>query len=151
MKITDLTKAAFCVVAVACLSGCSTTVSMFPTDGPMRQIRPAPVLIATVGDIMSGTGPFTVTYPNGDKCEGRWASIAPQMVSVGWGNLFSKYGAAAGVSVVSANKPGVNRGEAMAVCASGNQLQVEFYTGSGTANGTGVAKDDHGNVFKLIF
>jgi hypothetical protein len=47
--------------------------------------------------------------------------------------------------------PGINRGEAMAVCKSGNRLQVEFYTGSGTASGLGVASDDKGNVFKLIF
>jgi hypothetical protein len=48
-------------------------------------------------------------------------------------------------------RAGINRGEAMAVCKSGNQIHVEFYTGSGTANGVGVAKDDQGNVFKLIF
>jgi hypothetical protein len=39
----------------------------------------------------------------------------------------------------------------MAICQSGNQLKVEFLTGSGTANGTGIAVDDKGNVFKLIF
>lgn len=39
----------------------------------------------------------------------------------------------------------------MASCKSGNQLQVEFETGSRTANGIGVAKDDLGNICKLIF
>jgi hypothetical protein len=137
--------------AVALVSACSTTVSMFPTDGPLRQQRPAPVLTATVENITSNSGPFRVTYPNGDVCEGRWASVAPQMVSVGWGSLFTRYGAIAGVSTTVTNVPGINRGEAMATCKSGNQLQVEFTTGSGTANGVGVAKDDLGNVFKLIF
>ena len=135
------------------LAGCSITipVSLFPTDGPLRVNGPAPVLLATVGEVQRNTGPFKVTYPNGDVCEGRWASIAPQMVATGWGSIFTKYGARAGVTAISANVPGVNRGEAMAVCKSGNQLQVEFYTGSGTANGVGIAKDDLGNVFKLIF
>jgi hypothetical protein len=124
---------------------------MFPTAGPLKDLKPVPVLKATVEGIMNNTGPFKLTYPNGDVCEGRWASIAPQMVSVGWGNIFNKYGSIAGVQTSVANMPGINKGEAMAVCASGNQLQVEFFTGSGTANGTGVAKDELGNVFKLIF
>ena len=29
--------------------------------------------------------------------------------------------------------------------------QLQFYTGSGTANGSGVAKDNKGNVFKVLF
>lgn len=127
------------------------SASMFPTEGPLRESKPAPVLVANVDNITSNSGPFRLTYPNGDVCEGRWASIAPQMVATGWGSIFSKYGVRAGVTTVSANVPGVNRGEAMAVCKSGNSVQVEFYTGSGTANGVGVAKDDLGNVFKLIF
>jgi hypothetical protein len=73
------------------------------------------------------------------------------MVSTGWGSLFTKHGSITGVSFSTTNMPGINRGEAMAVCKSGNRLQVEFYTGSGTASGLGVASDDNGNVFKLIF
>ena len=73
------------------------------------------------------------------------------MVAISWGGLFNKYGALAGLSTAAVNVPGVNRGEAMAMCKSGNQVQAEFFTGSGTANGVGVAKDDRGNVFKLLF
>jgi hypothetical protein len=124
---------------------------MFPTAGPLHQKKPSPVLLATVENITSNSGPFSVLYPDGDYCSGRWASIAPQMVSVGWGNLFNAYGGLAGVSTSIANLPGINKGEAMAVCQSGNRLKVEFYTGSGTASGTGIAVDDNGNVFKLIF
>ena len=41
--------------------------------------------------------------------------------------------------------------EAMLVGDRGTVIQVEFYTGSGTANGTGVAKDNKGHVFKVLF
>jgi hypothetical protein len=51
----------------------------------------------------------------------------------------------------TSNRPGVNRGEAMLVGDRGTVIQVEFYTGSGTANGTGVAKDNKGNIFKMLF
>jgi hypothetical protein len=138
-------------IGLLLITGCSTTATLFPTSGPLKDMRPLPVISATVEGILNNTGPFKLTYPNGDVCEGRWASIAPQMVSVGWGSIFNKYGSLAGVQTSVANLPGVNKGEAMAICASGNQVQVEFYTGSGTANGTGVGKDELGNVFKLIF
>ncbi len=33
----------------------------------------------------------------------------------------------------------------------GTVMQMEFFTGSGTANGTGVAKDNRGNTYKVLF
>lgn len=30
-------------------------------------------------------------------------------------------------------------------------MQAEFFTGSGTANGYGIAKDSRGNVYKMLF
>ncbi len=39
----------------------------------------------------------------------------------------------------------------MLVGNKGTVIHVEFYTGSGTANGSGVAKDNKGNIFKVIF
>lgn len=142
---------AFVLSSAFALGGCSTTASLFPAEGPLREMKPPPVLVATVSGITSNSGPFSLTYPNNDKCEGKWASLAPQIASVSWGNLFSRYGAKAGVTTSVTGLPGINRGEAMAICASGNRVQVEFFTGSGTASGTGIAKDDLGNVFKLIF
>jgi len=50
-----------------------------------------------------------------------------------------------------ADVPGVNKGEAVLVGDRGTVIQVEFYTGSGTANGTGVAKDNKGNTWKVLF
>ena len=50
-----------------------------------------------------------------------------------------------------ANVPGVNKGEAVLVGDRGTVIQVEFYTGSGTAYGTGVAKDNKGNIYKVLF
>jgi len=56
-----------------------------------------------------------------------------------------------GAGFSMANVPGVNRGEAVLSGDRGTLIQVEFYTGSGTANGTGVAKDNNGNVYKVLF
>jgi hypothetical protein len=66
-------------------------------------------------------------------------------------SLFGQYGAITGIGVMSGPAPGVNRGEAFLTCSRGSTLQAEFYTGSGTANGYGIAKDSSGNVYKMIF
>lgn len=144
---------------VVLLSGCSTTVSMYPVKGPLLALRPTPVVLAKVDGILGNTGGFYLTLPNGDQCQGRWSSVAP--MSVGYSSGYGAASATDGWSTVRAtvygsgysvqNKPGINRGEAIATCANGGNVQVEFFTGSGTANGTGAAKDSYGNFYKLIF
>ncbi|MDH3472780.1 MAG: hypothetical protein OEM59_03725 [Rhodospirillales bacterium] len=65
--------------------------------------------------------------------------------------MFTQYGSVVGFDTSVSNVPGVNRGQAMSFCASGRTLEAELVTGSGTANGYGVAKDSDGNVYKMLF
>ncbi|MHA6297844.1 hypothetical protein [Devosia sp. CAU 1758] len=139
--------------AALLLAGCmSTKVSMFPVEGPLSRMAPLPTIQATAKGIESNTGEITMVRPGDDLCSGRWSSVAPQMVVASSGSLFSTYGSSVGFNSVSvANMPGTNRGEAFLACSSGATVQAEFYTGSGTANGYGVAKDSDGNVYKMLF
>lgn len=147
-------------LAAVCVSmGCSTTANLYPIDGPLAKKVPLPVLVARVDGIMGNTGNVFLTMPDGEALRGRWSSIAPQQVSQTFGTAsgITRIGMATawtqvyghGFSV--SNLPGVNRGEAMLTGTNGTLLQIEFFTGSGTANGNGVAKDNHGNIFKVIF
>lgn len=132
-------------------SGCSTSVNMYPVEGPVSQERPLPVLVARVDGILGNTGQFDFKSADNAYCSGRWSSVAPQMVSVGWGSLFTTYGSAHGFGTGISSMPGVNKGQAFGVCSDNTTFQVEFLTGSGTANGFGIAKDSRGNVYRLIF
>ena len=97
--------------------------------------------------------------PDGEICKGRWSSIAP--MAYGYSTASATGSATSGMASVwataygsgfsMANVPGVNKGEAVLVGDRGTVMQVEFYTGSGTANGTGVAKDNKGNIYKVLF
>ncbi len=141
------------------LSGCSTTATLYPVEGPLSKEQPLPVLLATADGIMGNTGNISLTLPDGEFCKGKWSSIAP--ISVGFSTASATGTAASGMTSVwstvygsgfsMSNLPGVNKGEAMLVGNRGTVIKVEFYTGSGTANGTGVAKDNKGNIFKMLF
>ena len=141
------------------LGACSTTASLFPIDGPLSKQVPLPVLVARVDGILGNTGGIKLTMPDGEVCSGKWSSIAPtsSSISTGFGSasfsngMQTAWATAFGTSITSAIVPGVNRGEAMLVGASGTVMQVLFFTGSGTANGTGVATDNKGNSYKVLF
>lgn len=152
-------KTSILIVVVISLVGCSTTASLFPVEGPLSQKQPLPVIVADVDGIMGSTGGISLTMPDGEYCTGKWSSIAPMSVGVSSvsasgttsNGLASAWTSVYGSGVSVANVPGVNKGEAMLVGNRGTVIQVEFYTGSGTANGTGVAKDNKGNIFKVLF
>ncbi len=78
----------------------------------------------------------------------RTTGSATGTVSDGLNSVWaSVYGSSYSVGDV----PGVNKGEAMLIGDRGTVMQMEFFTGSGTANGTGVAKDNRGNTYKVLF
>ena len=139
-----------CVAGIA-ITGCSTTATMFPIEGPVSKRTPLPIVIAKVDGILGNTGNFSFVSPDSAQCKGKWSSVSPQMATMGWGTLFTSYGTAAGFGSSVSNVPGVNKGQAFGVCADNVTFDVEFVTGSGTANGYGLAKDSSGNVYKLIF
>lgn len=65
--------------------------------------------------------------------------------------LLRRYGGVTGVGTTAGIVPGVNKGQLYAICSDNTRVEGEFVTGSGTANGYGVAKDSGGNVYKLLF
>jgi hypothetical protein len=139
------------VLAAGALSACSTTANLYPVQGPLSLQKPVPILIATVDGITGNTGGFNFTMPDGAACSGRWSSVAPQHVTVTTSSLFSRYGTVTGYGTTVGNVPGVNKGQAFAICSDNTRFDVEFLTGSGTANGYGIATDTNDNVYKMIF
>lgn len=141
------------IAACALLAGCiSADVNMYPVEGPLSKQQPLPVVKAKAAGVESNSGAMTLTLPDRQECKGTWSSVAPKTGSVSTGALFSSYGGALFGSTVSTGiLPGVNRGQAFLTCNRGTTIDAEFYTGSGTANGYGIAKDSNGNVYKMLF
>lgn len=131
--------------------GCSTTANLYPVSGPLSEVKPLPVIKARASGILGNSGRLTLTMPDGEVCEGKWSSAAGTAVGVSSGSLFSQYGASYWSGYTVGTKAGENRGQAILVGSQGTVLEVEFYTGSGTANGFGLAKDNRGNIYRVLF
>lgn len=131
--------------------GCSLNATMIPVEGPFSALRPMPVLRVKVDGIMGNSGKLSFTMPDGDTCQGRWASAAGAGVTVGGGSLISQYGSTyiSGYSVSTGW--GQNPGQALATCGKGRMFQLEFVTGAGTAHGFGIGKDNEENIYRFVF
>jgi len=149
----------FIPILIISLTGCTTKAYFYPVEGKYKEMIPYPVIEATVDGIMGNTGNISLTLPNNEFCQGRWSSVAPIQVSYSNGSasghvtngMSSAWGTVYGSSYSVSNLAGINKGSAMMSCDQGTVIDMEFYTGSGTANGNGVAKDNKGNIFKVIF
>lgn len=135
------------------LAACSTSVpvTLYPVQGPLADQRRPPVVTATAHDVQRNTGRFEVIMPDKEKCSGQWSSAAGVIVEQRSVSLFTQYGTIIGLGSSVSNVPGTNQGRAISFCPSGRRLEAEFITGSGTANGYGIAKDTEGNVYRMLF
>ena len=148
---------------VLILSSCTTrTVTMVPVEGPLSNMTPIPVIRPHVDGKSGNTGNISLTMPDGEKCRGRWSSAVGAGVSFATGSLISTYGNIYGTGISTGH--GQNLGQAIVTCERDTIIQVEFVTDEGTANGFGnefvtgeetakgfgFAKDNKGNVYRLI-
>ena len=147
------------LVATIGLSACSITAHLYPTKGPLSSIAPLPVIDAQIHGVLGGSGNIELTMPDGEACKGHWSVTAPQMAgsisTFGTGAFTSgieqAFVSIHGSSFYSGSLPGVNNGQAMVTGPKGTVIDVAFKVGSGTASGFGVAIDNHGNTYKVLF
>ena len=141
----------FLAALAALIAGCSTTARLYPVEGPLSQLVPAPVIAATIRGIEGNNGSLSFVLPSGAACQGEWSSAAGVETTFAAGSLFSQYGAAHGSGYAIRSGGGQNPGRAIATCADGSRFDIEFVTGGGTASGFGFARDNQGNVYRVLF
>jgi hypothetical protein len=125
----------------------------------MARLTPLPVIDARIHGVLGDSGNIDLKMPDGEICKGHWSVTAPKMAgrihSSGTGTARSGLETAFlqvhGSSFYHGIVPGVNNGQAMVTGPRGTVLEVAFKVGSGTASGFGVAIDNHGNTYKVLF
>ncbi len=138
-------------IAIGGLAACSTTATLFPVEGPLSESVPTPQVKATVNGILGNSGSLSLTMPDGEYCTGQWSSAAGAGISTTSGSLFGTYGSVYGTATTISTGYGQNPGAAVLTCDRGRNFQIEFVTGAGTATGFGFAKDNKGNVYRVLF
>jgi hypothetical protein len=128
-------------------SSCSITLDLYPAKGPLSNQIPIKVIKAKATNVTSNSGRCFLTLPDGEYCEGRWSSTAGVKGSHNNYSLLLTYGQELGL----APRGNENRGYAMLLGAKGTSIEIEFLTGAGTAHGFGIAKDNHENLFRVLF
>ena len=129
------------------LTSCSITLNLFPTKGPLSEKLPVKVIKAKATNVTSNSGKCFLTMPDGEYCTGRWSSTAGVVASKNNYGLMLSYGQELGLNP----RGNENRGYAMLLGNKGTSLEIEFLTGAGTAHGFGIAKDNKGNIYKVLF
>ena len=135
------------LLALIVFYSCSITLDLYPVKGPLASEVPLRVIKAKATNVTSNSGKCYLTLPNGEYCEGRWSSTAGVIGSRNNSSLLIDYGQELGLSA----RGNENRGYAMLLGTKGTSIEIEFLTGAGTAHGFGVAKDNKGNIFKVLF
>ncbi|AWB50301.1 hypothetical protein HYN69_08665 [Gemmobacter aquarius] len=141
------------LLATAGLTACgsSTEIRMYPVSGPLALEQPLPVIEATAKNADGASGNLKFRLPDGTRCDGTWASVAPKVVSRNRGLSIRLSGPGGDLGGKTETVGGVNPGELFAVCRDNTQVQGDFVMGSGTTSGTGQATDTRGNAYRLLF
>ena len=155
-------KFALALLGISLISGCQLNGHLFPVQGPLASLTPPPIYsVKMTGAINSGN--FVILLADGEKFSGPWKVLSVNARSQGAGdatsfNLASVWDTVCGQSFYSAHVLGTRLFVRTAMTGSqGTILQVEMYkqenqSESETSTGIrGVAKDNKGNIYKLVF
>ena len=154
-------KLCFLLLGISIMLGCSHTYRFYPVQGPLSAQTPLPVLVAKLTGAIS-SGNISVVLSDGEVCKGHWAEVPRAKVPKGAntasapeGNGMSSvwdtvYGSGFYVSQVL----GSTNARAVASGDRGKILNVELHAtpeGEKTLIVKGIAKDNKGNIYKVVY
>ena len=128
-----------CAAVLVSISGCATG-HLYPVQGPLSALTPAPVYKVKMGN----GDQISATVANGEVCNGTWLDLVQEdptarEMAADWDLVYGK-------GFFLANVHGnIGIARAILTCTKGTTVNVEF------SSTQGVAKDSNGNVFKLTF
>jgi hypothetical protein len=152
------------LLSASALSGCSATARLYPVKGPLIAQTPSPVFVAKMTGVFD-SGSFSVMLGNGETCKGHWEVVARPSSSgqaaatsaTSADNLAAEWDIVYGTGFYVAHVLGSRLYvRSVATGNRGTVLNIEMYRPDQQetnipASIKGVARDNHGNVFKIAF
>lgn len=150
------------LAGILLVAGCAEG-RLYPVRGPLSTQSPLPIFTAKMsGGLHSGN--MTLTLPSGEKGAGRWqwARQEPPSVEKSGANaaapesMASVWDAVYGPNFYVSHVVGQLMARANVTGERGTHVQMEMYRPVGEGgdvpiNFRGVARDDKGNVYKVVF
>lgn len=129
------------------ISSCTLTATAYPVKGPAA--NEGVILEPRFTYAGGGAGKVSVDLPSGEHCSGRYATVVGGVVSP----LALEHAPDAAAASVDSGRPlGLQTSRAILVGNQGTMIDFEGYTsGANPRHGFGVARDNHGSVWKLIW
>jgi len=140
------------LLAISTMLGCYMNARLYPVQGPLAAQTPVPVLMAKITGKVNAES-ISVVLSDGEECKGRWvfvnnvqSSKGPNSVTAPTTELSGAWDSIYGPNFYSSRIIGAKYyAQAVARGNRGTILNVELY------GDKGVAKDDKGNIYKLVF
>jgi len=134
-------------------AGCYRSGHLYPVQGPLADLTPPPVYNAKLSGALN-SGNLTITLPNGEVCHGRWSVMRGSDLGQNQADMAGAWDAVYGAGFYRANVLGA-RLHVQSVVASdkGLTLHVELYRKNqpeAIMDIKGVARDDLGNIYKVV-
>ncbi|MCM0081128.1 hypothetical protein L4X63_05950 [Geomonas sp. Red32] len=149
------------ILTIFMLWGCTppiayTTSYLFPVRGPISTGKPIPVIPVSVRSNLNDIGLISFSLPNGETFSGQWsrnlyinanpeklAQLRETDINLAWDAV---YGDGYYLSTVLGS---LSHNRSIITGSQGTVIQLEF-NGAKPWLSTGVAKDDKGNIYKLV-
>lgn len=105
------------------------------------------------GGIFGDTGPLSFVLAPNVTCRGQWFATVDNAAMATRGRLLSQYGPQyfPGSALPAVADTYQRLGRAFIDCDGGRTMRLEFITGPGTPHGWGIAKDNHGAIYRFTF
>jgi len=141
--------------------GCSHTYRFYPVQGPLSAQTPLPVLVAKLTGAIS-SGNISVVLSDGEVCKGHWAEVPRAKVPKGANTasapeangMSSVWDTVYGSGFYVSQVLGSTNARAVASGDRGKILNVELHAtheGEKTLIIKGIAKDNKGNIYKVVY
>ncbi|MBZ5616294.1 MAG: hypothetical protein LAO23_19975 [Acidobacteriia bacterium] len=158
------TKLGFILVGISMTLGCTHTVRFYPVQGSLSAQTPSPVLVGKVTGVITPKD-ISVVLSDGEVCKGHWVIVHPVQVPKGattataatTNGMPSAWDTVYGPGFYVSHVLGARLYAQAAVSGDkGTVLNVEMYRPMNEPEAIpgdsvkGVAKDNKGNIYKLV-
>ena len=140
------------------LTGCTVQMRFYPVQGPLASANPSQVFLGKItGTPGTRSGGFSAVLGKGETFQGRWTMVptGAQAANTGLGTpqggISSVWDSVYGNGFYVAHVLGQRQyGRASVTGSNGTALTMEIFSPNSGGEPKAVAKDDQGNVFKVV-